>query len=222
MLVLSKRIADATIGQTVHTASNQAQSSGCNSARVSCNICVLKGVEVLRPLLYIYMDDISILVPFFTMILHTITKILKFDQIRYPILDAFSVCIVQFIRVDANWSLQLCSVYLLGQYINSNLGHVICGPYTTTLLSRKQITGCLISAHLKLVIVWYICGMRSCSAQTSSIYPHGWYINSNLGHVICSKCTTTILIHEWVQFARQIRFFANIIWYICAGESFSD
>ena len=29
--------------------------------------------------------------------LHTTAKILKFDQIRYPILDAFSVCIVQLI-----------------------------------------------------------------------------------------------------------------------------
>ena len=156
------------------------------------------------------------------MILYTTTKILNFDQIWYPILDAFSVRIVQFIRVGANWSLQICSVYLLGQYINSNLGHVICGPYTTTLLRRKQITGCLICANLKLVIVWYICGMRSCSAQTSSIYPHGWYINSNLGHVICSKCTTTILVHEWVQFPRQIRFFAYIVRYICAKQSVSD
>ena len=156
------------------------------------------------------------------MILYTTTKILNFDQIWYPILDTFSVRIVQFRGVDANWSLQICSVYLLGQYINSNLGHVICGPYTTTLLSRKQITGCLICANLKLVIVWYICGMRSCSAQTSSIYPRGWYINSNLGYVICSKCTTTILIHEWVQFPRQNRFFAFIVRFICARESFSD
>ena len=34
--------------------------------------------------------------------LRAITILLHFDQIRYPILDAFSVCIVQFIRVDAN------------------------------------------------------------------------------------------------------------------------
>ena len=198
------------------------ESAGCNSARVSCNICVLKGVEVLRPLLYIYMDDISILVPFFTMILHTITKILKFDQIRYPILDAFSVCIVKFIRVDASWSLQISSIHLLGQYINSNLGNVICGSYITTLLSLKQIIGCLICANLKLEIVWYIGGIRSCSTQTSSIYPYGWYINSNLGYVICSKYATVILVHELVQFPRQIRFFASIVWYLSAKRSFSD
>ena len=156
------------------------------------------------------------------MILHTITKILKFDQIRYPILDAFSVCIVKFIRVDASWSLQISSIHLLGQYINSNLGNVICGLYATTLLNRKQITGRLTCAHLELVIVWYIDGIRSCSAQTSSIYQHGWYINSNLGHVICSKYTTTILVHEQVQFHRQIRFFAYIVWYICAHVSFRD
>ena len=129
---------------------------------------------------------------------------------------------MQFIRVDANWSLQISSVYLLGQYINSNLGYVICGSYTTTLLNRKQITGRLTCAHLELVIVWYIGGIRSCSAQTSSIYPYGWYINSNLGYVICSKYTTTILVHEQVQFPQQIRFFAYIVWYICACESFSD
>ena len=156
------------------------------------------------------------------MILHTTTKILNFDQIWYPILDAFSVCIVQFIRVGANWSLQISSIYLLGQYINSNLGNVICGSYTTTLLNRKQITGRLTCAHLELVIVWYIGGIRSCSTRTSSIYQHGWYINSNLGYVICSKYTTTILVHEQVQFHRQIRFFAYIVWYICARESFSD
>ena len=156
------------------------------------------------------------------MILHTTTKILNFDQIWYPILDAYSVCIVQFIRVDANWSLQICSVYLLGQYINSNLGHVICGPYTTTLLSHKQITVCLMCANLKLEIVWYIGGIRSCSTQTSSIYPYGWYINSNLGYVICSKYATVILVHELVQFPRQIRFFASIVWYISAKRSFSD
>ena len=175
-----------------------------------------------RPLLYIYVDHISTLVPFFTVILYATTKILNFDQIWHPILDAFSVCIVQFIRVDANWSLQICSVYLLGQYINSNLGHVICGPYTTTLLRHKKSSDASICAHLELVIVWYICGMRSCSAQTSSIYSHGWYINSNLSYVICSKCTTTILIHEWVQFPRQNRFFAFIVRFICAGKSFSD
>ena len=156
------------------------------------------------------------------MILHTTTKILHFGQIWYPILDAFSVCIVQFIRVDANWSLQISSIYLLGQYINSNLGYAVYSSYTTTLLNRKQITGRLTCAHLELVIVWCIGGIRSCSAQTSSIYPYGWYINSNLGYDIYSKYTTTIIIHERVQFPRQNRFFAFIVRFICAGESFSD
>ena len=177
---------------------------------------------MLRPHSYIYVDNISTTAKRICNKLLTITILLHFDQIRYPILNAFSVCIVQFIRVDAGWSLQTSSIYLLGQYINSNLGNDICGSYTTTLLSRKQTTWCLICANLKLVIVWYICGMRSCSAQTSSIYPHGWYINSNLGYVICSKYTTAILIHEWVQFPRQNRFFAFIVRFICAGKSFSD
>mmetsp|Transcript_19995 Transcript_19995/g.30458 ORF Transcript_19995/g.30458 Transcript_19995/m.30458 type:complete len:100 (+) Transcript_19995:594-893(+) len=99
------------------------------------------------------MDNISATAKKISNKLRTTTKILNFGQIRYPILDSFSVCIVQFMRVEANCSLQISSVYLLGQYINSNLGHVICGLYITTLLSRKQITGCLIFAHLKLVIV---------------------------------------------------------------------
>ena len=153
--------------------------------------------------------------------LHTITKILNFGQIWCRIQDLLSACIVQFICVEANWSLQISSMYLLGQYINSNLGNVICGSYTTTLLNRKQINECLICAHRELVIVWCIGGMRSCSAQTCSIYPHGWYINSNFGHVICSKCTTTILVHEQVQFPRQNRFFANIVWNNFARERFS-
>ena len=139
-----------------------------------------------------------------------------------PYSCTFCACIVQFICVEANWSLQISSMYLLGQYINSNLGNVICGSYTTTLLNRKQITGRLTCAHLELVIVWYIGGIRSCSAQTSSIYPYGWYINSNLGYVICSKYTTTILILERVQIPCQNRFLAYIVWYICACESFSD
>ena len=75
---------------------------------------------------------------------------------------------------------------------------------------------------MKLVIVWYIGGIRSCSTLTSSIYPYGWYINSNLGYINCSKYTTMILIHEWVQIARQNRFFAFIVWYNCACECFSD
>ena len=222
MLGVSMNIADVTIRQTVHTSSNQTWSSGYNSAGVLCSLCVLQQVEVPRPLQYIHVDDISILVPFFTMMLHTTTKILNFDQIRYPILDAFSVCIVQFIRVDANWSLQISSIYLLGQYINSNLGNIVYASYATTLLGHKQITRCLICAHLELVIVWYIGGIRSCSTRTSSIYQHGWYINSNLAYVICSKYITTILILEQVQFARQNRFFAFIVWYICACESFND
>ena len=198
------------------------ESWGCNSARVLCNICVLQQVEVFWPLLYTYVGIISILVPFFTMKLHTTTKILNFDQIWHPILDAFSVCIVQFIRVGANWSVQISSIYPLGQYTNSNLGYVVYSSYTTTLLNRKQITGRLTCAHLELVIVWCIGGIRSCSAQTSSIYPYGWYINSNLSHVIYNKYTTAIFVHEQVQFHRQIRFFAYIVWYICARESFSD
>ena len=177
---------------------------------------------MLRPHSYIYVDNISTTAKRICNKLLTITILLHFDQIRYPILNAFSVCIVQFIRVDANWSLQISSIHLLGQYINSNLGNVICGSYTTTLLNREQIIGRLTCAHLELMIVWYIDGIRSCSAQTSSIYPYGWYINSNLGYVICSKYTTTILINKWVQFHRQIRFFAYIVWYICARESFSD
>ena len=197
-------------------------SSGYKFSIILCNSRVLKEVEVFRPLLYIHVDNISTLVPFFTMILHTTTKILHFGQIWYPILDAFSVCIVQFIRVDANWSLQLCSVYLLGQYINSNLGHVICGPYTTTLLSHNQINECPIWAYSELVIMWCIGGIQSFSVQTSYIYPYGLYINSNYGYDICSKCTTTILVHERVQFPRRDRFFAFIVRFICAGERFSD
>ena len=176
---------------------------------------------MFRPLLYIYIDNISATAKKISNKLHTTTKILNFDQIRYPNLDAFTVCILQFIRVDANWSLQISSTYSLGQYINSNLGNVICGSYATPLLSHKQITGCLVCVYLELVIVWCRGGMRSCSAQTSSTYLYGWYINSNFGYIICSKCTTTILIHEWVQFPRQNRFFAFIVRFICARESFS-
>ena len=145
-----------------------------------------------------------------------------FDQIRYPILNAFGVCIVQFIRVDAIWSLQISSVYLLGQYIISNLGYVICGSYATTLLSHNQIKECVIRIHLKLGIVWCIGGIQSCSTRTSSIYHRGWYINSNPGYIICSKYATTILILEQVQFPRQNRFFAFIVWCNCACECFSD
>ena len=81
MLVLSKRIADVTIGQTVYTSSNQARSSGYKFSIILCNARVLQEVEVFRPLLYIHVDDISTLVPFFTMILYATTKILNFDQI---------------------------------------------------------------------------------------------------------------------------------------------
>ena len=171
---------------------------------------------MFRPLLYIYVDNISPTAKKISNKIRTTTKILNFDQIQYPILDAFSVCIVQFIRADANWSLQISSIYLLGQYINSNLGHVICGSYITTLISRKQIIGCLICAHLKLVIVWFLGGMRSCSTQTSSIYSYGWYINSNLGYAICNLYINTILKVDRVQFARQNTFFAYIVWCICA------
>ena len=152
----------------------------------------------------------------------TITIILNFGQIQCPIQDTFSACIVQFIRVDAKWSLLISSRYLLGQYINSNLGYARYCSYTTTLLSHNQINGCLIWTHLELVIVWYTDGIRSFSTQISSIYPYGWYINSDLVYVICSKYTTTILVHEQVQFPRENRFFAYIVWYICACESFSD
>ena len=117
---------------------------------------------------------------------------------------------------------RISSIYLLGQHINSNLGSVNCSSYITTLLSHSHINNCLICAHLKLVIVWYECGIRSCSTQTSSICPYGWYINSNLGHVVYSKYTTTRVIHEQVQFPRQIRIFTYIVWYICARERFSD
>ena len=81
MRVLLKRIADVTIGQTVHSSSNQARSSGYKFSILLCDACVLWEVEVFRPLLYIHVDDISTLVPFFTMILYTTTKILNFDQI---------------------------------------------------------------------------------------------------------------------------------------------
>ena len=72
---------DATMKQTVHTSSNQTESSGYNIGIKLCNICVIQQVDVLRPLLYTYVGNISILVPFFTMKLHTTTKILNFDQI---------------------------------------------------------------------------------------------------------------------------------------------
>ena len=186
------------------------------------NICVLYLVEVFKPLSFIHVDNISVTASKISNKLHTITIILIFGQIQYPILNSISVCIVHFIRVEANWSLQISSIYPWGQYINSNLGDVICGSYITTLLSHKQIIGFLIWAHLKLVIVWYIGGIQSCSTQTSSIYSHGWYVNSDLMHVICSKYITTIVIHEWVKFAHQNRFFAYIVWYICARESVSD
>ena len=184
-------------------------------------MCATTSWSVLTSFIYLCGQHINF-GTLFTMKLHTTTIILNFDQIWYPILDAFSVCIVQFIRVGANWSLQISSIYLLGQYINSNLGYAVYTSYTTTLLNRKQITGRLTCAHLELVIVWYIGGIRSCSAQTSSIYPYGWYINSNLGYVICSKYATVILVHELVQFPRQIRFFASIVWYLSAKRSFSD
>ena len=109
----------------------------------------------------------------------------------------------------------------LGQHINSNLGNTMYSSYTTTLLSHSHTNECLIRAHLKLVIVWYIGGIRSCSTQTSSTYLYGWYINSNLGNVLCSKYTTTIIIHKRVHFPPQNRFFASIVWYIRACESFS-
>ena len=149
---------------------------------------------MLRPLSYIYVDNISTTAKRICNKLLTITISLHFDQIRYPILNAFGVCIVQFIRVDAIWSLQISSVYLLGQYIISNLGYVICGSYATTLLSHNQIKECVIRIHLKLGIVWCIGGIQSCSTRTSSIYHHGWYINSNPGYIIL----------EQVQFASDV------------------
>ena len=168
-------------------------------------------VQVFRPLLYIYVNNISTTAKKISYTLRTITIILNFGQIQCPLQDIFSACVVQFMRDETKWSQQNSSMNLLGQHIHSNLGYAVYSSYTTTLLNRKQITGRLTCAHLELVAVWYMGCIRSCSAQTSSIYPHGWYINSNLGHVICSKCTTTILVHEWVQFPRQIRFFAYIV-----------
>ena len=170
---VSQHIADVTNKQKVHTLSNQALPSVNNSARVLRNSCMMQQVEVFRHLLYTYADNISTTAKKISNKLCTITKILNFGQIQCPIQDTFSVCIVHFTRVEANWSLQISSIYPLRQYINSNLGYVICGSYTTKLLSLKQITGCLICAHLKLVIVWCIGGIRSCSTHTSSIYPHG-------------------------------------------------
>ena len=81
MLVLSKRIADVTIGQTVHTSSNQARSSGYKFSIILCNTCVLKQVEVFRPLLYIHVDNISATAKKISDKLRTTTKILNFDQI---------------------------------------------------------------------------------------------------------------------------------------------
>ena len=168
------------------------------SARVVCIIGVFCWVEVARSLLNIHVDNISTTASKISNTLRTITIILNFGQIQCPIQDTFSVCIVHFTRVEAKWSLQISSIYSLRQYINSNLGDVIRCSYITTLLSHIQIIRFFIWAYLELVNVWYIGGIRSCSTQTSSIYACGWYINSNLGYVICSKYTTTILIHERV------------------------
>ena len=154
--------------------------------------------------------------------LHTITKILNFGQFWCPIPDTFCARIVHFILDEANWSLQISSVHPLGQHINANLVNVMYISYTTTLLSHSRTNEYIIRTHLKLVILWYIGGIRSYSTRTSSIHPYGWYIHSELGYVRCSKYTTTIHIHERAQFHPQNRFFACIVWNICARESVSD
>ena len=159
--------------QTVHSSSNQTRIVRIQYQHQIVQCMCIMGSWSAQTLLCIYVDNISTTAKRICNKLRTITILLHFDQIGYPILDAFSVCIVQFIRVDANWSLQISSVYLLGQYINSNLGYVICGSYTTVLLSHNQIKECVFRAHLVLVIVWSKGGIRSCSAQTSSLYPYG-------------------------------------------------
>ena len=59
-------------------------------------------MEVFRPFLYIYVHNISTTAKTISNKLRTITIILYFGKIRYPILDTFGVCIVQLIRVKAN------------------------------------------------------------------------------------------------------------------------
>ena len=168
------------------------------------------------------MDNISTTAQKISIALGIITIILDFGQSWCPIHDTFSARIVQFIRDEANWSLQISYMHPSGQSMNSNLGYTMYNSHITTLLSHSHINEFLIRANLKLVIVWYIGGIRRCSTRTSSIYPWGWYIYSNLSYVICSKYTTTVLVHEQVKFPLQNRFFANIVRNNCARESFSD
>ena len=154
--------------------------------------------------------------------LRTITIILNFGQIEDPIFDTFSACIVHSCVLKQT---ELYRPLLYNYWDNISTptsGMPSRGRIPLRYSVTTKINECP-SGHIRSSwFVWCIGGMRSFSAQTSSLYPHGWYINSNLGYVICSKYTFAITHLEQDQFPRQNRFFDFIVLFICARERFCD